>query len=313
MQTILGSGGVIGTELARALPQYTKKIRLVSRNPEKVNDTDELFKADLTRHRQVNDAVTGSEIVYLTVGLPYKTKVWQQTWPLIMRNVINACIAHKAKLVFFDNIYMYEPTNLDPITEDLPHKPGSKKGKVRAEIVSMIWAAVEKEGLQALIARAADFYGPGTKDVSIIREIVFNPLSKGKKANWLGSKKYKHSFTYTPDAGKATALLGNSPEAYGETWHLPTAKEPFTGEEWVNAIAKELGIAPKMQVASKPIVSIMGLFNPIMKEVKEMLYQYDRDYVFNSDKFENKFDLRPTPYVEGIKEIIRADYQNPKS
>jgi nucleoside-diphosphate-sugar epimerase len=308
MQTILGSGGVIGTELAKSLPEYTKSIRLVSRNPEKVNETDELFKADLTQHRQVMDAVSGSEIVYLTVGLPYKTKIWQQTWPVIMRNVIDACVEHKAKLVFFDNIYMYEPGNLDPITEEIRHNPQSKKGKVRAEIVKMLWSAVETQGLQALIARAADFYGPGTKDVSIIREIVFNPLSKGKKANWLGSKKHKHSFTYTPDAGKATALLGNTPEAYGEAWHLPTAAEPFTGEEWVNTIARELGVKPKMQVASKPIVSIMGLFNPIMKEVKEMLYQYDRDYVFNSDKFEKKFDLKPTPYIEGIREIIKLDY-----
>ena len=313
MQTILGSGGAIGIELAKALPEYTKNIRLVSRNPQKVNETDETFQADLTQHRQVMDAVAGSEIVYLTVGIHYKTSVWQQTWPVIMRNVIDACIEHKAKLVFFDNIYMYDPSNLDPITEDLPINPSSTKGKVRAENVDMIWSAVKNDGLVALIARAADFYGPGLKDVSIMTELVFNTLSKGKKANWLGSKKYKHSFTYTPDAGKATALLGNSPEAYGEPWHLPTAKNPFTGEEWVNAVAKELGATPKIQVASRPIVSIMGLFNPIMKEVKEMLYQYDRNYVFNSDKFEKKFGMKATPYLEGIREIVMLDYKNSKS
>jgi len=309
MQTILGSGGAIGKELTRALPGYTDQIRLVSRNPEKINKGDELFKADLVNPDGVMKAVEGSEVVYLTVGLPYKTKVWQQTWPVIMQNVIDACIQHRAKLVFFDNIYMYAPNQLDPITEDLPIKPASKKGKVRAELVRMIWSAVEKDGLTALIARSADFYGPGIKDTSVLTEVVFNPLSKGKKANWLGSAKYKHSFTYTPDAGKATALLGNKPEAYGETWHLPTAKDPFTGREWVEQIARELGVVPKLQVASRGIVRMMGLFNPIMKELSEMIYQYDRDYVFSSEKFEKKFDLKPTSYMDGIREVIASDYK----
>jgi len=308
MQTILGSGGAIGKELTRALPGYTDQIRLVSRNPEKINKGDELFKADLVNPDEVMNAVEGSEVVYLTVGLPYKTKVWQQTWPVIMQNVINACIQHRAKLVFFDNIYMYAPNQLDPITEDLPIKPASKKGKVRAELVRMIWSAVEKEGLTALIARSADFYGPGIKDTSVLTEVVFNPLSKGKKANWLGSAKYKHSFTYTPDAGKATALLGNKPEAYGETWHLPTAKDPFTGREWVEQIARELGVVPKLRVASKGIVRIIGIFNPVMKELVEMIYQYDKDYVFSSEKFEKKFDLKPTSYMDGIREVIASDY-----
>jgi nucleoside-diphosphate-sugar epimerase len=310
MQTILGSGGAIGVELAKALPGYTDKIRLVSRNPEKVNKNDELFRADLLHPEEVMKAVEGSEIAYLTVGFPYKTRTWQENWPVVVRNVIDACIHHKVKLVFFDNIYMYAPDQLDPITEDLPIRPASKKGKVRAELVNMIWSAVKEKGLVALIARAADFYGPGIKDVSILTEIVFTPLSKGKKANWLGSAKYKHSFTYTPDAAKATALLGNSPEAYGEAWHLPTAKDPFTGKQWVEQIAMELGVKPKMQVASKGIVKIMRFFNPVMKELVEMMYQYDRDYVFNSDKFEKKFGLKPTSYTDGIKEIIEQDFKS---
>lgn len=309
MQTILGAGGAIGIELARALPKYTDRIRLVSRNPEKVNEGDETYRADLLKHREVNSAVEGSEVVYLTVGLPYKTKLWQQMWPLIMRNVINACIAHKARLVFFDNIYMYDPTSLDPITEDLPLRPVSKKGQVRANLVNMIWEASEHEGLQVLIARAADFYGPGIRDVSILTETVFKPLSRGKKASWLGSARYKHSFTYTPDAGKATALLGNTTDAYGGSWHLPTAPEPYTGEEWINNIASELGAKPRYQVAGKPLVKILALFNPMMRELSEMMYQYDRDYVFSSAKFESRFDMKPTSYLDGIREIIGSDYK----
>lgn len=310
MQTILGAGGAIGIELAKALTNYTNNIRLVGRNPKKVNESDDLFKADLLNSKEVLNAVEGAEIVYLTVGLTYNIKVWKSSWPVIVANVIEACKQHKAKLVFFDNIYMYEGTNLNPITEDLPINPPSKKGKVRAQIAKMIMDAHKNGDIEALIARAADFYGPSVKDVSMLTETVFKPLSNGKKAQWLGSVNFKHSYTYTPDAGKATALLGNSPKAYGEVWHLPTAPNPFTGKEWIEIIAKEFGAKPNYQVAGKFIVKIMGLFMPIMKELHEMLYQYDRDYVFNSDKFESKFDLKPTPYIQGIREIMNIDYSN---
>ena len=191
MQTILGAGGAIGNELAKSLVTYTKQIRLVSRNPKQVNKGDILLHADLTNSNQVMNAVEGSEIVYLTAGLKYNIKVWQSAWPVIMQNVIDACKKHNAKLVFFDNIYMYDPKYLDHLTEETPINPISKKGKVRAQLVKMIMDEVEKGNLQALIARAADFYGPGVKDVSVLIETAFKPLFNGKKANWLGSlKKY---------------------------------------------------------------------------------------------------------------------------
>ena len=309
MQTILGAGGAIGIELAKALTVYTKDIRLVSRNPKKVNETDTLFAADLTKDIDVKNAVKNSEVVYLTAGLPYNTKFWQSTWPVIMRNVINACIENKSRLVFFDNIYMYDGKDLSPITERTAINPPSRKGKVRAEIVEMIWNAVQHQGLVALIARAADFYGPSVKNVSVLTETVIKPLSEGKTANWLVSDQFKHSYTYTIDAGKATALLGNSQDAFGETWHLPTAKDPWTGKEWIEVIARELGVKPRYRTVSKTMVKLIGIFLPVMRESHEMLYQYDKDYVFNSDKFENRFSFRPTPYVAGIKEIVRADYK----
>jgi len=309
MQTILGAGGAIGTELAKALTVYTKDIRLVSRNPKKVNETDTLFAGDLTKDIEVKNAVKGSEVVYLTAGLPYNTKFWQSTWPVIMRNVINACIENKSRLVFFDNIYMYDGKDLSPITETTAINPPSRKGKVRAEIVKMIWDAVQNQGLVALIARAADFYGPSVKNVSVLTETVIKPLSEGKTANWLVGDQFKHSYTYTIDAGKATALLGNSLDAFGETWHLPTAKDPWTGKEWIEVIAGELGVKPRYRTVSKTMVKLIGIFVPVMRESHEMLYQYDKDYVFNSDKFESRFSFKPTPYIAGIKEIVSVDYK----
>lgn len=313
MQTILGSGGAIGIELAKALTRHTRDIRLVSRTPQRVNPTDHLFPADLTNPADVQEAVAGSDIVYLTAGLPYDTRVWQSTWPLIMKNVIDACKTHQAKLVFFDNMYMYDPDYLNPMTEETPIRPVSKKGVVRAQLVNMILKETESGALRAIIARSADFYGPSIANTSVLTENVFKNLANEKKANWLGSADCPHSFTYTPDAGKATALLGNTEDAFNHVWHLPTAPNPLTGREWIEAIAREMGVEPKLQAVPKYMARIVGLFVPIMKELAEMMYQYDRDYVFNSEKFEKRFDFVPTPYLEGIRNIVKSDYPKQSS
>ena len=160
MQTILGSGGAIGVELAKVLRNYTDTIRLVSRTPEKVNPEDELISADLTNAEDVMKAVEGSEIVYITAGLPYSTKIWTTTWPVVMKNIIEACKKHNAKLVLFDNIYMYDGNHLNGMKEDTPINPPSKKGKVREEVSSLIINEFNRGEMKALIARSADFYGP---------------------------------------------------------------------------------------------------------------------------------------------------------
>ncbi len=131
MQTILGSGGAIGTELAKALPEYTDKIRLVSRNPVKVNEADELWSADLLDPTALFGAVEGSDIVYVTIGFPYKAKFWAKNWPPFMKNVIEACKKFDCKLVFFDNVYMYDPEHMAKMTEETPIRPVSKKGRVQ--------------------------------------------------------------------------------------------------------------------------------------------------------------------------------------
>lgn len=142
-------------------------------------------------------------------------------------------------------------------------------------------------------------------DLTKPNEVVYKNLKAGKKANWFCSVNHLHNFTFTPDAAKATALLGNTESAFGQVWHLPTAA-PITGKELIEKIAKEIGVEPKTQVASKSIVQFLGIFNPIMKEFVEMLYQWDRDYNFSSSKFETTFKMKPTSVDEAIKQMIKA-------
>ena len=307
MQTILGAGGALGTHLAMALPAYSGQIRLVGRNPVKVNESDMLFKANLTDLQGVREAVAGSEVAYLTVGLPYKLKVWREQWPVIMENAIRACSESGTKLVFFDNMYMYGDYSLAPMKEDHGVNPPSKKGKVRQQIADRFLEAADKGEIQGLIARSADFYGPSINQTSLLTETVIKPLSQGKKANWMGKADKKHSFTYVPDAAAATALLGNKPEAYGEIWHLPTAPDPYTGAEWVYHIASEMGVEPAYRTIGSGMLRFLGLFSPLMRELAEMAYQYEKDYVFDSTKIEGRFGITPTSYQEGIKQLVAAE------
>lgn len=305
MQTIIGSGGAIGIELAKALTEYTTNIRLVSRNPVKVNKADQLYAADVTNCHELEKAVKDSEVVYVTLGFEYSYKVWQEMWPKFIKDLISVCKSEKCKLVFFDNMYMYDKAHLNGMIEQAPINPPSRKGKVREEIAQMIMDQMKNGKLKAIIARSADFYGPSIKN-SLLIETVFNPLSKGGKANLLGSDRFKHSFTYTPDAAKATAILGNTDSAYGQVWHLPTAPNPYTGKEWVESVAAKLNVKPKYRVVSKFMLGMIGLFVPFMRESVEMLYQYDRDYVFDSSKFEKEFNFKPTSYEDGIDAIVKA-------
>jgi len=305
MQTILGSGGAIGSLLTKELMKYTNKVRLVARNPQKVNDTDELFKADLTNAGEVLKSVEGSVVVYLCVGLPYHLKVWQQQWPVVMQNTINACIQHKAKLVFIDNVYMYSQDAIPHMTEQSPLDPPSQKGKIRLQIAQMLMDEVAKGTLTALIARSADFYGPDVK-TSVLKISVFDNFQKGKKAMWLSDATKLHSFTYTPDIAKATALLGNTADSYGQVWHLPTSTEKLTGVDFINMIATEMKVKPAYNTLSKFMISLLGLFMPMLRELKEMQYQNDRNYFFDSSKFQQRFGLTPTSYADGVKEIVKG-------
>ena len=305
MHTILGAGGSVGVELAKALPSYQKAIRLVSRSPQKVNDSDELFPCDLLDPDQVIKAVEGSEVVYLTVGFPYNTQLWERVWPSCMQNTITACKKEQAKLIFLDNVYMYAPSTIPHMTEEAPLGPASKKGKVRTQVLQMLIEEMEAGNITASVARAADFYGPGISN-SVLIETVVKPLQGGGTANWLGQAQFKHSYTYTPDIGKALALLGTAADSFNQTWHMPTASPPLTGREWIEAIAQEFKVKPKYREVGKGMLRVMGLFSKEMREIPEMLYQNTQDYVFDSSKFERRFNFSPTSYKEGIQAVVEG-------
>lgn len=303
MQTILGANGVIATELSKHLPNYTQQIRQVSRNPKKVNASDEIMSADLLNYDQTERAVAGSKIVYLVAGLPYKTSLWQTEWPTLMRNVIDACKKHNSKLVFFDNVYAYGYVN-GIMTEATPFNPTSKKGEVRAKIATLLLDEINAKNLEAMIVRGADFYGPNAL-LSLTHSTVTEKLRAAKTSQWTGDPKKIHTFTYTPDAGKSVAILGNTASAYNQTWHALTSPEKITGEQYIRMACEIMNRPYKLQALPKFGVQVLGLFIPVLREFVEMMYQYENDYIFDSSKFEKAFNIKATDYKVGIAQTLK--------
>lgn len=303
LQTILGAGGSISNYLVPVLLEHNEQVRLVSRSPKMIAGTENIT-ADLANTAQTKKAVEGSSVVYLLVGLEYNIKVWKSQWPLIISNVIDACKATGAKLIFFDNVYMYGKVD-GIMTEETPFNPCSKKGFVRAAITNQLLDEINKKNITALIARSADFYGPCSDKTGMANIIVFQNLAKNKKAQCLVNANMPHSFTYVPDAAKALYLLAKNETAFNQTWHLPTRSNPLTGKEFIELSAAAFNQPAKFTVFPKWMIKALGLFMPIMKEMHEMLYQNEFSYIFDSSKFEKHFKFTPTSYEDGIKETAK--------
>jgi nucleoside-diphosphate-sugar epimerase len=191
------------------------------------------------------------------------------------------------------------------MTEDSPVNPSSEKGKVRRQIAELMMDEIKQGKLQGLIARSADFYGPHNEK-SVLQELAYKNLKKGKRPGWMIDADKIHSFTYTPDAAKAVAILGNTPDAFNQVWHMPTSAEKLTARQVIELFNKEMGTSKKVQVMPMWLLKVLGIFIPILKEMPEMMYQNDRDYFFDSSKFNQRFSFTPTSYQQGVKQVVVA-------
>ena len=303
VHTILGAGGAVGNQLFPLLQEHDQRVRLVRRNALPIANV-EAIATDITDYEQTLHAVKGSDIVYLLAGLRYDIRVWKKSWPRIMTNVIDACKKNECKLIFFDNVYMYGRVN-GIMTEETPFNPASKKGELRAAITTQLLDEMKRGNINALIARSADFYGPVGFGISVANMLVFGNLRKNKKPQWLLNANVPHSFTYVPDAAHALLMLADREDSFGQTWHMPTANHPLTGEQFIREAAKQMNESDHYSVISKGMMRVAGLFNRSIKESVEMSYQNEFPYVFDSSKFNHAFNFEPTSYIDGIKETAK--------
>lgn len=303
MQTILGANGQIAEELARELHRnYTTDIRLVSRNPKKINDSDQLFPANLMDKEATEKAVEASDSAYLTVGLPMNSQLWEEQFPTMMKNTIDACKKHHCKLVFFDNTYMYAKTS-EPQTEEGPFVPVGRKSTVRAKMATMLLNEINNKNIDAVICRAPEFYGP-KKTQSITNSLIFDNIKNHKKPKIPIANNTKRTLIWTPDASRAMALIGNTPNAYNQTWHLPCDDSRLTYKELINLTSRIYGQSFDYSIIKMWQFKIASLFNSKAKELLELLPRYQVDNIFVSDKFKTKFpDFKITTFENGIAQI----------
>jgi nucleoside-diphosphate-sugar epimerase len=307
MQTILGATGQIAVELARELHRgYTTDLRLVSRNPRKVNETDTLAPADLLDAGRTASAIAGSSIVYFTAGLPPVTAVWAAQFPVMLKNALDATRAAGAKFVYFDNTYMY-PQDARVLTEEAPFEPVGRKGKVRAAMASAVLQEMARGDIPVLIARAPEFYGPG-RTRSITNMLVIDPIKAGTTPRVPVRDDTLRTLIWTPDASRALAALGNAPDAFGQTWHLPCDDDRLTYKQFVALAAEVFGAAASYRVLRKWKLWAAGLFSKRARELRELLPRYGCDNLFDSTKFKRRFpEFEVTTYRHGL-ERMRSEW-----
>ncbi len=298
LHVILGTGPV-GCWIACALTEMSLPVRAINRSgkrPALMPESVEIVKADASEFQQAIDAAEGATVIYQALNPPYHQ--WHEFFPGLQVGAMAAAKDTGARYVSIENLYMYDSSQ--PMTEESPEKPKSKKGALRKKMGEEVMEAHQRDEIQAAILRSSDYYGPGVEGSSM-GEMVFSNLIAGKKAQLGGSAAMPHSWAYIEDVGKAAAILGTRDEALGKVWIAPHA-EPATQGDMVRMAAAELGIEPKYTVMGTFMMWLGGLFIPEAKASVEMLYEFDTPFVVDSSNFENTFGVSATPIEVGIKE-----------
>ena len=300
LHVVLGARGGVGQVVVRMLAEQGQRVRAVNRSgiadaPESV----ELAAADLMQRDATLWACQGASVVYHCAGAPYNE--WARAFPTMMENVIAASSAAGAKLVFADNCYMYAPT-ARPMTEDLPYAPVTRKGAVRKQLAETLMAAHAQGRVRVAIGRATDFYGPGVLN-STMGERFFTALVAGKRVEWLGQLDQPHAMAYVDDFARGLVTLGAQNEALGQVWHIPT-DEPLTGLQYITLASEVAGVPARPTAVSAGMLRLVGIFNPIVRELGEMMYEFNEPYLIDGSKYTKKFGGEPTPHREALQRTV---------
>ena len=309
MTHVVFGTGPVGLALVEHLVATGQKVTAVNRGgyadvPEGVD----VLTGDASDIGFTTEAVRGASVVYQCLAPPY-TK-WPELFPPLQAAVAEGAFAAGAKLVSFENLYLYGRTNGAPITEDLPSAATGPKGRVRAQMARDLLEAHKAGKLRVAIGRASDFFGPRGL-VSHMGERVFYRALAGKNAQVFGDPTQLHTFSYLPDIGAGLATLGARDDADGRAWHLPNANTLPTRSfiEKVYEAARTTGRASAMPPT---LVNLVALFNGNVRELKEVLFEFEEPFVVDSGAFESAFDQFATPLDTAIPTTVEWFQANPK-
>jgi nucleoside-diphosphate-sugar epimerase len=302
LHVIFGTGAVGMSVMDELIRRGRRRVRMVNRSGRaRVLDGVEVVGGDATDEAFAREASQGASVVYFALNPPYDK--WPELFPPLQAGVLEGAASAGAKLVAMENLYMYGPTQGRPLTEDLPHAPNTRKGRVRARMSEELMEAHSSGRVRIAIGRASDYFGPRVL-ASAAGEQVFGRAVQGKSAQVGGDPDQPHTYSYAPDIGRGLVILGEREEALGQAWHLPSP-ETLTTSQFVELIFEEVGKPARIQAAPKILLRALGLFNPDIRETIEMLYEFEEPFVVDDSKFEQAFGEQATPLREAIRVTVR--------
>lgn len=297
---VVFGAGQIGPLLAEILVARGKAVRVVRKSAGAVPVQGvEVVRGDAMDAAFCADAARGAETVYHCMNTPYFARVWAETLPRLQANLVAAAGRAGARLVVLDNLYGYGRPGGRPMNEETPQHPCSRKGAIRAELHDALMAAARRGDARVAVGRASDFYGPGAGN-SMLGERILRPLLAGKPAQLLSDPAVVHTYHFTRDVAGALATLGLDAGADG-LWMLPCAPAETTGE-MVRLLGAALG-RPDPKISQMPswLLSALALVWPLLREVKEMTYQFEEPYVVDDARFRARFGVAATPLDAGAR------------
>lgn len=255
---------------------------------------------DLSDAQAARQALSGADVVYQCAQPAYNR--WPEDFPALQRSITAAIEGTDVVLVATENMYGYGPVD-EPLSEGLPLVATTRKGAVRAQLWNELERSHQAGEFQAVAARASDFYGPGVVD-SAYGSRFFGPLVAGKKAEVLGDPSTRHTVTYVPDLARAMVRLGGDSEAWGRAWHIPNATAQTT-DEMVATASGIAGTSPMTNRIGPLKMRLAGLFVPAAKEMIELSYEFDHDFVIDSSAYTDRYGAEYTPLEEGLARTVR--------
>jgi nucleoside-diphosphate-sugar epimerase len=302
--TVFGYGATGAATVALLLSRGTP-VRLVQRKrPAGLPAGVDFMACDVFKLDDVKRAISGASQVVVAIGFEYFAHVWRSAWPKAMASLLAAAEAANTRVVFIDNMYMYGPQDV-ALHEDLPLADYGRKPAVRAHITRM-WQQAAREGRVRWAAlRAPDFYGPGVRN-SHMGDSGLARVAQGKAAQVLMAPDMPHAFAYVPDIARAAVtLLDAADDAFNQTWHVPCAKAR-SPREMLQIGADSAGVKLKMMVMPTFMLRLLGVFAPMMRELIEMRFTWNRPYHVDATKFGRRFWSDATPLEVGIPAAMRS-------
>ena len=301
--------GATGLATIEILAARGTPVRAVNRSGRaEVPDGVEVLAGDASDPAFATEASSGASVVYQCLNPPYAE--WPEMFPPLQTSVLAGASAAGAKYVAMDNLYAYGPTDGAPLTEDLPYAATGSKGSTRARMAQDLLDAHQAGKVRVAIGQASDYFGPRGL-LSALGERVFYPAIAGKRAQVMGNPDQPHSYSYIPDIAKGLVTLADHDEADGAAWHLPNAPA-ITTRQFVDKIYATAGNEPQIQAISRTMVNVLGIFNSQVRELKEMLYEFEEPYVVDSSRFESAFGVHATPLDEAIPVTVEWFRAHPR-